>query len=676
MNRYISERFSGTKRNIAAICLISILSVMHCFGAIIEDRSHYSAVLGGIRNYRVFLPPDYNQSGKRYPVLFWFHGSGGSSTQITYTSDFEDYVNKHDLIIVNVDGSTESGTTWDYGLAFEFENRTQEGNAALTGKYFSKYLSELAGVIDTQYRTVADRDHRAISGQSMGGLMAPWIASQNKDLIGSVSMFSPSPDAAMFGSYGKEVCFVNRELYRSLKGLPLRITIAGGDRYRQYYLEQKAIWDLTDLTHFEFNEVNYPDHKAVDIPDQFNFHMAEFDKYHPFPKNWHHADPFSNFRVWNYDVNVIREKPAFTILEKVTPSGMLVSSRSFLPNGPLVLNERITIITDTIYSHSEYYLLTDYNRSTGNIKIFRILSDTIGRLKFNVDGGGHAIGINSAYLGSKLFLIPAFNQEEIYCEEGKVHSLSFTLINLGTKPSGPVLIRASTPKSFLTFNKDTLILNSLGPGEQVKLNEQFPFRIKSQRYGNPDNENFITNISLQISCNDSVHDISRIFIYPVSKTPSLTDTADLLILDGNSRSVEFYNNQTHEIGFQTLSGGSGNANSKPEAGEIIELYIRLPQGLGPRDHYTYHPAYLLNIHESPWISVPELRYNVKGAEYSGAANLQSRIMIDSKTPPGVELKLWLKCESYEFSEEGFNKPIQRHTFDYRHVILRIGPDKE
>ena len=78
--------------------------------------------------------------------------------------------------------------------------------------------------------------------------------------------------------------------------------------------------------------------------------MTEFSKVHPFPVNWHHADPFSHFEVWNYDVDVKRDKAAFTILEKVTASGMLVCSRSYLPDGPVIRDEEITITTDTIYS--------------------------------------------------------------------------------------------------------------------------------------------------------------------------------------------------------------------------------------------------------------------------------------------------------------------------------------
>jgi enterochelin esterase-like enzyme len=42
--------------------------------ALIQDRTHDSQVFGETRNYRIFLPPDYGTSGKRYPVIYWFHG--------------------------------------------------------------------------------------------------------------------------------------------------------------------------------------------------------------------------------------------------------------------------------------------------------------------------------------------------------------------------------------------------------------------------------------------------------------------------------------------------------------------------------------------------------------------------------------------------------------------------
>ena len=41
----------------------------------IIDARHYSRVFGELRQYRIFLPPDYDaQADRRYPVIYFFHG--------------------------------------------------------------------------------------------------------------------------------------------------------------------------------------------------------------------------------------------------------------------------------------------------------------------------------------------------------------------------------------------------------------------------------------------------------------------------------------------------------------------------------------------------------------------------------------------------------------------------
>ena len=39
-----------------------------------SDHRHDSKVFGEPRNYRLFLPQGYETSGKRYPVIYYFHG--------------------------------------------------------------------------------------------------------------------------------------------------------------------------------------------------------------------------------------------------------------------------------------------------------------------------------------------------------------------------------------------------------------------------------------------------------------------------------------------------------------------------------------------------------------------------------------------------------------------------
>ena len=57
-----------------ALLILTIASAAHATEALIEDRTHDSQVLRETRHFRIFLPGDYGTSGKRYPVIYWFHG--------------------------------------------------------------------------------------------------------------------------------------------------------------------------------------------------------------------------------------------------------------------------------------------------------------------------------------------------------------------------------------------------------------------------------------------------------------------------------------------------------------------------------------------------------------------------------------------------------------------------
>ena len=224
----------------------------------------------------------------------------------------------------------------------------------------------------------------------------------------------------------------------------------------------------------------------------------------------------------------------------------------------------------------------------------------------------------------------------MYCEEGLEYSTDLALINVGTRSSGPLRIKASAHDPKIFFSRDELNVESIGPGEKVEIKKGFPFRVTRDPGNNKDYFEDITGIILDVRENDSLRDIRKILIYPVPQTNFIPEDSDVLILDGAVKRILLYDNQAHKINLQTVSGGSGNGNFRAEPGETVILYIRLPQGLGPADVNTWHPAFLMNAMENQGISVPQLRYNIKGAEYSGAANLQSMIRIDILLRPAVK----------------------------------------
>ena len=63
-----------------------------------------------------------------------------------------------------------------------------------TQRQFPLYFPELVQYIDAHLRTIGNRDHRDISGFSMGGFMSLWVSGKYPHLVGSVSNFMPSPE--------------------------------------------------------------------------------------------------------------------------------------------------------------------------------------------------------------------------------------------------------------------------------------------------------------------------------------------------------------------------------------------------------------------------------------------------------------------------------------------------
>jgi enterochelin esterase-like enzyme len=64
-------------------------------------------------------------------------------------------------------------------------------------RYYDYVAAELVDYVDSQYRTIANRDRRAIAGLSMGGRIASMTGLTHPDRFGAVGAFSPAlrPDA-------------------------------------------------------------------------------------------------------------------------------------------------------------------------------------------------------------------------------------------------------------------------------------------------------------------------------------------------------------------------------------------------------------------------------------------------------------------------------------------------
>jgi len=141
---------------------------------IIEGLSMNSIILGQEVKYSIILPEDYFVSKKSYPVVYLLHGLGDNeSSWLEYgrVSQVADKAVGEKQIIPMI-------FVMPQGYRNYYVNE-------YTGKflYEDMFIKELVPFIDKQYRTLADKEHRATLGYSMGGFGALVLPLRNPDVF-------------------------------------------------------------------------------------------------------------------------------------------------------------------------------------------------------------------------------------------------------------------------------------------------------------------------------------------------------------------------------------------------------------------------------------------------------------------------------------------------------------
>lgn len=159
----------------------------------------YYSTLNGMsqRRMAIYLPPGYDESEEsRYPVLYLLHGSGGDETswsdcgRVCQIVDNLIAAKKIDpLIVVMPNGNIKLDAA--PGESPWMEKQPSAMNlASMTGSFEKSFRKEIVDYVDKHYRTLDDKQHRAIAGLSMGGLHVIYTSVNNPDLFDYVGLFS------------------------------------------------------------------------------------------------------------------------------------------------------------------------------------------------------------------------------------------------------------------------------------------------------------------------------------------------------------------------------------------------------------------------------------------------------------------------------------------------------
>jgi enterochelin esterase family protein len=166
---------------------------------------YHSRVLKEQRRAFVYTPPDYEQTQRRYPVLYLLHGGFGDEGDWVNSGRVPQILDNfiagksiQPMIVVMPNGNATQTAAPDYVEA-------PEPQGSFFGMAFPDSLvGDLLPFIDKTYRTRADRNNRAIAGLSMGGAHALWAAFHHIDKFAWVESMSGGymilPDAGVYAN--------------------------------------------------------------------------------------------------------------------------------------------------------------------------------------------------------------------------------------------------------------------------------------------------------------------------------------------------------------------------------------------------------------------------------------------------------------------------------------------
>jgi enterochelin esterase-like enzyme len=145
----------------------------------VVHKGYHSASMNNEVGYNIWLPPGYETSSQRYPVVYWLHGRNNTESSngypINYLADGVANQTLPPMILVFASGGSQTNYCDSYD-----------------GKYMGEttVIKELIPYIDQHYRTIASRDGRAIQGMSMGGFGAMRLGLKFPNMFSSVVAFA------------------------------------------------------------------------------------------------------------------------------------------------------------------------------------------------------------------------------------------------------------------------------------------------------------------------------------------------------------------------------------------------------------------------------------------------------------------------------------------------------
>jgi enterochelin esterase family protein len=154
---------------------------------------YFSKVLNKFRRFHIYTPPGYEANQEKYPVLYLLHGANESD-------DSWSTVGRAGFILDNLIAEGKAVPMTIVMPNGHVDQTPPSLGAATPGSpppirrelvdFPKEFIGDILPYVESHYRTIPDRGHRAMAGLSMGGSQTLNIAFGNLEKFSAVGVFS------------------------------------------------------------------------------------------------------------------------------------------------------------------------------------------------------------------------------------------------------------------------------------------------------------------------------------------------------------------------------------------------------------------------------------------------------------------------------------------------------
>lgn len=253
-------------------------------GLIRESLTLNSEILGKEVSYSMYLPPDYQATNRRYPVLYLLHGFTDDETGWTQFGEVKAIAGRE---MQNVKVTPMVIVMPDAGVSWYINNH--DGSV----KYEDFFTDEFIPYIEDSYRIRSEKQFRAVAGLSMGGYGTLIMATKHTDLFAAAAPLS----AGIFTD--KEIINMPGDRWNNVFGMPFGKNVTGKSRLTKHYRQNSILDIVKTVDNEKLKSVRYYIDCGDDdflIKGNMELHAAMIDQ--EIPHEFRVRDGSHNWTYW------------------------------------------------------------------------------------------------------------------------------------------------------------------------------------------------------------------------------------------------------------------------------------------------------------------------------------------------------------------------------------------